>query len=39
MAMADQWRTLKQWPELILEQLADTGVARVVLNRPDNVIV
>src|ERR1700684_2074495 len=33
--MADQWRTLKQWPELILEQLADAGVARVILNRPD----
>jgi trans-feruloyl-CoA hydratase/vanillin synthase len=33
--MADQWRTLKQWPELILEKLEDAGVARVVLNRPD----
>src|SRR4029077_18209028 len=34
-AMTDTWRTLKAWPELILEQLADAGVARVVLNRPD----
>jgi enoyl-CoA hydratase/carnithine racemase len=33
--MADTWRTLKQWPELILERLEDSGVARVVLNRPD----
>ena len=33
--MTDKWRTLKQWPELILEQLEDAGVARVVLNRPD----
>jgi enoyl-CoA hydratase/carnithine racemase len=33
--MADQWRTLRQWPELILERLEDVGVARVVLNRPD----
>jgi enoyl-CoA hydratase/carnithine racemase len=33
--MADTWRTLKQWPELILERLEDAGVARVVLNRPD----
>ena len=33
--MQDKWRTLKQWPELILEQLEEAGVARVVLNRPD----
>ena len=33
--MADTWQTLKQWPELILERLADAGVARIVLNRPD----
>src|SRR6202167_5059136 len=33
--MADKWRTLKQWPELILEQLDGAGVARVILNRPD----
>ena len=25
----------REWPELILEQLEDAGVARVVLNRPD----
>jgi enoyl-CoA hydratase/carnithine racemase len=33
--MADRWRTLKQWPELILERLDDAGVARVILNRPE----
>ena len=33
--MTDRWRTLKEWPELILERLEDAGVARVVLNRPD----
>src|SRR6202790_5808059 len=33
--MQDQWRTLKQWPDLILERLADAGVARVPLNRPE----
>src|ERR1700693_5703341 len=33
--MTDTWRTLKQWPELILEQLDGAGVARVILNRPD----
>src|ERR1700733_7297329 len=33
--MTDQWRTLREWPELFLEQLTDAGVARVVLNRPD----
>jgi len=33
--MSDTWQTLKQWPELILERLADAGVARIVLNRPD----
>ena len=32
---ADKWRVIKQWPELILEQLEDAGVARVTLNRPD----
>ena len=26
----DTWRTLKAWPELILEQLDDAGVARVL---------
>jgi enoyl-CoA hydratase/carnithine racemase len=33
--MTDTWHPLKAWPELILEQLADAGVARVILNRPD----
>lgn len=33
--MSDHWRTWKQWPELVLERLDDSGVARVVLNRPD----
>src|SRR5436309_14237561 len=33
--MSDTWHTLKSWPELILERLADAGVARIVLNRPD----
>jgi enoyl-CoA hydratase/carnithine racemase len=33
--MANRWRRLKQWPELILDRLEDTGVARVILNRPD----
>ncbi|MEE8333464.1 MAG: enoyl-CoA hydratase/isomerase family protein [Alphaproteobacteria bacterium] len=33
--MADNWLTLKEWPELILERLEDAGVARIVLNRPE----
>ena len=33
--MSDTWRTLKEWPELILERLEDAGVARIILNRPD----
>lgn len=33
--MADTWRTIREWPELILERLEDAGVARVVLNRPE----
>jgi len=33
--MSDIWQTLKQWPELLLERLADAGVARIVLNRPE----
>jgi enoyl-CoA hydratase/carnithine racemase len=33
--MPEIWRTLKDWPELILERLAEAGVARIVLNRPD----
>lgn len=31
----DQWRRMKEWPELILERLEDAGAARIVLNRPD----
>jgi trans-feruloyl-CoA hydratase/vanillin synthase len=34
-AQQDIWQTLKAWPELILERLADAGVARIVLNRPE----
>lgn len=33
--MADGWRNLKQWPELILDRLEDAGVARITLNRPE----
>ena len=33
--MTDTWQALKQWPELILERLADAGVARIILNRPE----
>jgi enoyl-CoA hydratase/carnithine racemase len=33
--MAQSWRRLEAWPELILERLADAGVARITLNRPD----
>jgi enoyl-CoA hydratase/carnithine racemase len=34
-AESQSWQKLKEWPELILERLADAGVARIVLNRPD----
>jgi enoyl-CoA hydratase/carnithine racemase len=33
--MSDNWRILKQWPELILDRLDDAGVARITLNRPE----
>ena len=33
--MANVWKELKIWPELILERLEDSGVARIVLNRPE----
>src|SRR3954466_13769136 len=33
--MSETWRSLKEWPELILERIEDAGVARIVLNRPD----
>jgi enoyl-CoA hydratase/carnithine racemase len=32
---SDTWQKLKEWPELTLERLADAGVARIILNRPD----
>src|SRR5438477_11509416 len=34
-AQQDIWQTLKAWPELILERLADAGAARIILNRPE----
>jgi enoyl-CoA hydratase/carnithine racemase len=34
-AMQDEWQELKRWPELILDRLADAGVARITLNRPE----
>lgn len=34
-ALADTWRTIKEWPELKLERLSDAGVARITLNRPE----
>jgi len=34
-SVPDSWTKLKEWPELVLERLADAGVARIVLNRPD----
>lgn len=33
--MADNWRNLQSWPELILDRLEDAGVARITLNRPE----
>jgi enoyl-CoA hydratase/carnithine racemase len=33
--LPDNWTTIQEWPELILERLEDAGVARVVLNRPE----
>ena len=33
--MADTWRNLQSWPELILDRLEDAGVARITLNRPE----
>src|SRR5262245_4777007 len=34
-AVSDSWQTIKSWPELILDRLADAGVARITLNRPE----
>ena len=33
--MADTWNTVKTWPYLVFDKLADAGVARVTLNRPE----
>jgi enoyl-CoA hydratase/carnithine racemase len=33
--MTDNWRSWKEWPELILDRMEDAGVARITLNRPD----
>ncbi len=33
--MTDSWVTIKEWPELRLDRLADAGVARIMLNRPE----
>ena len=33
--MADQWKMLKEWPELVLDRLEDAGVSRITLNRPE----
>ncbi len=33
--MPDNWVNLKSWPELILDKLEDSGVARTTLNRPE----
>src|SRR5262249_491421 len=33
--MSETWTILKEWPELILDRLADEGVARITLNRPE----
>jgi enoyl-CoA hydratase/carnithine racemase len=33
--MADTWTIIKEWPELILDQIKDASVARITLNRPD----
>ncbi len=33
--MTDTWQPLKSWPELALDRLADAGVARITLNRPE----
>ena len=33
--MSEAWGVVKEWPELVLEELEGAGVARIVLNRPD----
>jgi enoyl-CoA hydratase/carnithine racemase len=33
--MDDAWSLTREWPVLLLERLGQTGVARIVLNRPE----
>ncbi len=33
--MANNWITIQEWPELILERLENAGAARITLNRPE----
>ena len=33
--MTEPWVTIREWPELYLEQLEGAGVARITLNRPE----
>ncbi len=33
--MSDGWKIITEWPELILDRLEESGVARITLNRPE----
>lgn len=33
--MSEQWATVREWPNVILEARPDDGIARIVLNRPE----
>ena len=33
--MTRSWQPIKDWPELILDRLEDSGVARITFNRPE----
>lgn len=33
--MGDGWKNITEWPELILDRLEESGVARITLNRPE----
>lgn len=33
--MTTEWTPIRSWPVVLLERLGDTGVARIVLNRPE----
>ena len=33
--MSDGWKTITEWPELVLDRLEGAGVARITLNRPE----